>query len=227
MRQLPDLVATMKKLPIGISTFEKIRSPQDVCLYIDKTHHISNLVNEGTGYYFLSRPRRFGKSLFLDTIKQAFLGKKSLFKGLYLESHWDWSKTSPVIHLSFGIGSSYNSQENLIASINHQIQKTAVSYQICLKSKEPAFIFEELISKIYEKTQQPVVILIDEYDKPILDYIDNLDDAKINREILKSLYSVIKEKDEALRFVLLTGVSKFSKVSLFSGLNNLDDIRAC
>lgn len=212
----------MKKLPIGISTLEKIRN--DEYVYVDKTPHVVTLANTGSDYFFLSRPRRFGKSLLIDTLKQAFLGNKTLFKGLYLENHWDWEITYPVIHFSFGAGSAYKSRENLEALIDVQLDKHAKLYDVTLTKPTRNTQFDELIRKVCEKTGQKVVILVDEYDKPILDVINEPEKAKENREILKGLYSAIKDLDASLRFVFLTGVSKFAKVSVFSGLNNLDDI---
>ena len=212
----------MKNLPVGISTLSQIR--QNNYVYVDKTHHVARLVNQGK-YYFLSRPRRFGKSLLVDTLKQAFLGKRELFEGLYLEDNWDWSVEYPVIHLSFGSSSAHNSQERLLAVIQRTLQDHADFYGVNLKSYDDyGLAFQDLINQLYEMHQQRVVLLVDEYDKPILDVITNAEQAVTNREILKGLYTIIKDCDPYLQFVLLTGVSKFSKVSLFSGLNNLRDI---
>lgn len=212
----------MKKLPIGISTLEKIRNENFV--YIDKTQHVVRLFSAGK-YYFLSRPRRFGKSLLVDTLKQAFLGCKDLFVGLYLENNWDWDKKYPVIHFDFGASSTINSQAVLSEIIWSTLREFAKQYQVALEEDlSYGIAFQQLIRAIHAKHQQQVVVLIDEYDKPILDNIVDQAAAIIMRESLKSLYSVIKTNDAHLKFVLLTGVSKFSKVSLFSGLNNLQDI---
>ena len=212
----------MTKLPIGISTLSQIR--QDDYLYVDKTPHVARLAHQGK-YYFLSRPRRFGKSLLVDTLKQAFLGRRELFEGLYLESNWDWSVEYPVIHISFGGSSAHNSQQRLLGLIHNTLQTHARFYGVTLSnSNDYGLAFQELIYQLSEKYQQRVVLLIDEYDKPILDVITDSEQAVANREILKGLYAFIKECDAYLRFVLLTGVSKFSKVNLFSGLNNLEDI---
>ena len=213
----------MQNLPVGVSNLAKII--QDGYCYVDKTHHIDNLVNRGSGYFFLSRPRRFGKSLLVDTLKQAFMGRRDLFEGLYLQDHWDWSVEHPVIHLSFGSSSAHNSQERLLAVIQRTLQDHADFYGVNLKSYDDyGLAFQDLINQLYEMHQQRVVLLVDEYDKPILDVITNAEQAVTNREILKGLYTIIKDCDPYLQFVLLTGVSKFSKVSLFSGLNNLEDI---
>jgi hypothetical protein len=210
----------MKKLPIGIQTFQKIIAEN--CCYVDKTPLIRQLVDEGE-YYFLSRPRRFGKSLLISTLKSAFLGQKDLFKGLYLENHWDWTVQYPVIHISFGSGV-IKSPEILEKSIHSIITENARNYGIDIIENTVHFQFRELIQKLHHQFQQKVVILVDEYDKPILDNITDIGLAKEIREGLKNLYSVIKDSDEYIKFAFLTGVSKFSKVSLFSGLNNLTDL---
>jgi len=210
----------MKKLPIGIQSFEKIRT--DDYYYVDKTKFIKKLVDEGN-YYFLSRPRRFGKSLLIDTIKQAFLGKKELFKGLYLEHNWDWNKKHPVVHIDFGEGV-VHSVDNLSKIIDSLLKKIAHSYEISLTEELQERRLIELIENLSKKYNEKVVVLIDEYDKPILDRIEETEEAIKIREVLKNFYSVLKPLDRYLKFVMLTGVSKFSKVSLFSGLNQLRDI---
>ncbi len=210
----------MKKLPIGIATLEKIRSENFV--YIDKTHHVANLYNSGGRYYFLSRPRRFGKSLFIDTLKQAFSGNKKLFKSLYLENNWDWDKHYPVLHFSFGEGNLVSLDE-LNSKINRFLDEYYLRYAVENLYTEVSSRFAYLIEQISKK-HAPVVVLIDEYDKPILDNITDLEVASAMRSGLRNFYSVIKTQDANLKFALLTGVSKFSKVSLFSDLNNLDDL---
>ncbi len=210
----------MKKLPIGIQSFKVMR--EDDYYYVDKTPFVKKLVDEGR-YYFLSRPRRFGKSLFLDTLRWAFLGKKDYFEGLYLEKHWNWDERHPVIHVSFGLGvmRSVQDLQNHIESVLIDLKN---QHDIRYEKKGLNNQFLEAIVKIHDKIQMPVVILIDEYDKPILDNIADPRTALEMREELKNFYSVIKEADQYLKFVFITGVSKFSKVSLFSGLNNLQDI---
>lgn len=210
----------MKKLPIGIQTFEKLITSNNY--YVDKTSFIKQLTQEGE-YYFLSRPRRFGKSLLLSTIKAAFQGKKDLFQGLYLENNWDWGKENPVVHVSFGSGV-MRSIDELRDSFNYILNVNARKYGFSYSYDDLKNRFSELIAGLHEKTGQKVVILVDEYDKPILDNIENKDMAVAIREELKNYYSVIKDADPYIEFVLITGVSKFSKVSLFSGLNNLKDI---
>jgi hypothetical protein len=206
----------MKKLPIGIQSFEKIRT--EGYYYVDKTYFVKKLVEEGS-YYFLSRPRRFGKSLLIDTIKQAFLGKKELFEGLYLEKNWEWNRKYPVIHIDFG-GRYIENVEHLKVSIIENLEQNEKALGItCIKRYAYDSFFEELIIRSNEFYQEKVVILVDEYDKPILDRIEESEEAIRIREVLKNFYSVIKPLDRYIKFVLLTGVSKFSKVSLFSGLN--------
>ena len=211
----------MKKLPIGISTLEKIRD--DDFIYIDKTHHVANLVKSSGDYFFLSRPRRFGKSLLLDTLKQAFLGNKDVFTGLHLESRWNWNASYPVLHFSFGAGT-LKTLEQLESKIHYLLDVSFNEFKLDSTYSEVNTRFSDLIAQVFKKTKQPIVLLIDEYDKPILDCINDTEMAGDMREGLKDFYSVIKDNDDKLKFVFLTGVSKFSKVSLFSGLNNLDDI---
>ncbi|PKM35511.1 MAG: hypothetical protein CVV06_15920 [Gammaproteobacteria bacterium HGW-Gammaproteobacteria-10] len=210
----------MKKLPIGIQTFSEIR--QEGYCYVDKTPLIQQLAETGK-YYFLARPRRFGKSLLVSTLHAAFAGRQALFKGLYLEAHWDWRAVYPVIAMGFGRGI-IESREVLDERINAQLQECANLYDVVLTHRDLANRFAELIVRLNEKFSQRVVVLIDEYDKPILDNIDRPDLASQIRDGLKNFYSVIKDSDAHVKFALLTGVSKFSKVSLFSGLNNLKDI---
>ncbi|WP_440617700.1 AAA family ATPase [Cysteiniphilum sp. 6C5] len=210
-----------KRLPIGDSTLTQIRARN--AIYIDKTQHLLQMINSGR-YFFLSRPRRFGKSLTIDTLKQLFLGNKALFKDTFAESNWDWEVTYPVIHLSFGSSSAFESEETLIEIIHNQITETAQRYAVDVSGQSIAVRFHNLIRQIKEKYKTQIILLTDEYDKPILDVITDEHKATRNHEILKGLYSVIKDNDECLKFVFLTGVTRFSKVSLFSGLNNLEDI---
>jgi len=207
----------MKKLPIGIQTFSEII--ENNYIYIDKTEEVYNLINSYK-YSFLSRPRRFGKSLFLDTLKNLFEGKKELFKGLFIYDKWKFEKY-PVITLSF---KTITNTKELLLDIEKLLKDNQKNLNIECESNEYGVCFEELIQKTYEKYQKPVVILIDEYDKPILDVIENIEMAKSHREIIKRLYSVIKGCDAYIKFAFLTGVSKFSKASIFSGLNMLTDI---
>ena len=210
-----------KRLPIGIQTLSKIR--EDNCYYVDKTEFALSLIESGS-YYFLSRPRRFGKSLFLDTLKELFEGNRSLFTGFYAEDHWDWSVQYPVIHISFG-GSVIADRKTLNSIIRNLLRFNRERLGIaCQENEIISACFAEMIRSAHEKFGRRVVILVDEYDKPILDRIENEAIALDIREGLKDLYAVIKDMDAHIKFAFLTGVSKFSKVSLFSGLNNLQDI---
>uniref|UniRef100_UPI0005EAE95D ATP-binding protein n=1 Tax=Desulfonatronovibrio magnus TaxID=698827 RepID=UPI0005EAE95D len=209
----------MKKLPIGIATLSKIIN-EDYA-YVDKSRFVHELVESGS-YYFLSRPRRFGKSLFVDTLKEAFEGNQRLFKGLWLEDHWDWETQYPVIRFSFGEGVSSN-RNRLEEKIWEQLTLHEKRLGVHCAFQTISGRFGQLIENTARKYGH-VVVLVDEYDKPILDCIADPVTAADIREGLKDFYSVIKDSDAHLKFVLLTGVSKFSKVSLFSGLNNLTDI---
>jgi len=209
-----------KKLPIGIQTFQKIREAE--YYYVDKTGFALDLLDQGT-HYFLSRPRRFGKSLFLDTLKELFEGNEPLFRGLVAHDRWDWQVKYPVIRISFGDG-----VVKSVGELKARISELLHTHQQCLgipcEATSNAGCFSELIRKTCQLYGQRVVILVDEYDKPILDNIESPDTAFEIRECLRDLYSVIKGGDAYIKFAMLTGVSKFSKVSLFSGLNNLEDI---
>jgi hypothetical protein len=216
-----------KKLPIGIQTFEKIRDPRHNYVYIDKTGIALELIENGT-YYFLSRPRRFGKSLFLDTLSEIFKGSKHLFEGLEIYDKWDWADTSPVIRISFAVGdfSSLDGINFRIKSILDENCNNLGIPQPAADMVQAGDYFKKVIRTVSEKYSAKVVILIDEYDKPILDniHLDDKTPATDARSVLREFYSAIKDSDEFIRFVFITGVSKFSKLNLFSGLNNLNDI---
>ena len=209
----------LKKLPIGISTFSEIIE-QDY-LYIDKTKEAYELITSYK-YAFLSRPRRFGKSLFIDTLQEIFEGNKKLFEGLYIYDKWDFEDKYPVIKISFSGSRSVEAlKQNIFKNMDDAQEKLGIE---CSENYDYATCFSELIKKSYEKYQKPVVILVDEYDKAILDNIDQMEVAKESREIVKILYTQIKDNDRYIKFAFLTGVSKFTKASIFSGLNNLRDI---
>ena len=212
----------MKKFPVGIQSFKKIRENPGEFYYVDKTLFVKRLFDSG-GYYFLSRPRRFGKSLFLDTLRQAFSGNKEYFKGLYLENNWDWSESYPVIHISFG-GGVFRSLDELLSKMESILIDIKNDFELSYEKESLNDRFMEAIVKISRKLGQKVVVLVDEYDKPILDCIRDRDLAITLRDELRNIYSILKDADPYLQFVFITGVSKFSKVSLFSGLNNLNDI---
>jgi len=207
----------MKKLPIGLQTFSEIIDGNYI--YIDKTRYALNLIDDYK-YVFLSRPRRFGKSLFLDTLKNIFLGNKELFKELYIYDKYEFIKY-PLITFDF---STVTNTEEFLSDLKLLLQKNQQNLQIECKNKDLANCFEELIIKSYKKYQKKVVILIDEYDKPILDVINNKELALKHRDILRRLYSKLKSNDEYIKFAFLTGISKFSKASIFSGLNQIEDI---
>ncbi len=209
-----------RKLPIGIQTFREIR--EEHCYYVDKTAYIGRLVAEGK-HYFLSRPRRFGKSLFLDTLKELFEGNEPLFEGLAIHDQWDWSVVHPVLRLDFSSGN-FKEPGDLHKDVMEQLD--AIESEVSVRSSYDTARgrFRHLIQMLHQQIGQRVVVLIDEYDKPILDALEVPEVARANRDYLRGLYSTIKFGDAHLKFSFLTGVSKFSKVSLFSGLNNLKDI---
>ncbi len=209
-----------RRLPIGIQTFRKIR--EEDCYYVDKTAYIQRLLDEGT-HYFLSRPRRFGKSLFLDTCKELFEGNEPLFEGLDIHDKWDWSVRYPVLRLDFSSGN-YQGPEDLRKEVTAQLDALGDETAVPARYNTASARLRHLIKTLHERTGQRVVVLVDEYDKPILDTLDAPEVARANRDYLRSLYSTVKFSDAHIRFSFLTGVSKFSKVSLFSGLNNLKDI---
>jgi hypothetical protein len=214
----------LKKLPAGIQTFEEIITENYI--YVDKTRILINLIESGKAYFF-ARPRRFGKSLTLTTLEAMFRGKKELFKGLYAEA-WmnrpDFVKY-PVIRLSLNKVSTKQGLDILNASLTKHIRNTASLLDVTLaESASAGDLFDDLIVNLYKKHNEKVVVLIDEYDKPYIDYIDDPIEAEKVRDILADLYVRIKGNDEYTRFVLLTGISKFARLGVFSKLNNLTDI---
>jgi hypothetical protein len=208
------------KLPIGIQNLREIRAGG--YYYVDKSGSAIDLIDSGK-YFFLSRPRRFGKSLLVDTLKELFEGNQALFTGLAAETRWDWTKHYPVIRISFSDGVLPGRAE-LDRRIDEILRDAARELGVQTDYQTISGRFAELIRLVHDRFGAPVVVLIDEYDKPILDNITAPAIAAEMREGLKNLYSVLKGADPYLKFVFLTGVSKFSKVSLFSGLNNLQDI---
>ena len=208
----------MKDLTSSVYSFEKLRN--EGYLYVDKTEFIWKLINPAGKSYFLSRPRRFGKSLTLSTLKAVFEGKKELFKGLAIyDKPYDW-KPYPIIHLDMN-GFDFSNADELKISLNRLMRETAEFHHLKLTETRPDQMFRELITELSKKQQ--VVILVDEYDKPILDNISSPECKQILTD-LKAFYSVIKAFEGKLRFAFITGVSKFCHVSLFSDLNNLTDI---
>ncbi len=211
---------TRQRLPIGIQDFPTIRS--EGFYYVDKTPLVRRLVDEGR-HYLLSRPRRFGKSLLLDTLRSLFACHEPLFRGLDIHPHWDWSAPHPVVRLSFG--GKYNEPGDIERNILTQLalieRNAGLPPAACTTGPERLL---DLLDRLHDATGRPVVVLVDEYDKPILDVLHDPDLATTNRDYLRGFYGVVKDSAEHVRFVFVTGVSMFSKVSLFSGLNNLKDI---
>jgi len=210
----------LKKLPIGRQTFSELIKANE--LYIDKTEIALDLITSYR-YSFLSRPRRFGKSLFLSTLKEIFEANQEFFKGLYIYDKWDWTISYPVITIDFNgdLRSPKSLENRILDSLIYNQQKLDVQ---CKKIEYYDSCFSELIQKTYKKYNQKVVVLIDEYDKAILDNLDQLQIANQNREILRSFYGILKGCDRYIKFVFIAGVSKFAKASIFSGLNMLEDI---
>ena len=210
-----------RRLPIGIQSFRRLRETDSY--YVDKTPLIRQLVEE-SDFCFLSRPRRFGKSLLLDTLRSLFEGSEELFRGLDIHGHWDWSVRHPVVRLSFG--GKYSDPTDLELSIINQM--TLIEHAAGLDPATTASTGPERLQNalyhLHHATGQRAVVLVDEYDKPILDALHDPELARANRDYLRGFYGIIKDSAEHVRFVFVTGVSMFSKVSLFSGLNNLEDI---
>ena len=213
----------MKKkiLSTGRQSFRDLRESN--CIYVDKTQHIYNLCTT-TKMYFLSRPRRFGKSLLISTLHELFKGSQELFKETWIEDKWDWTKKNPVVHISFlTVGYERNSLE--VGLRKYLLNLFKIHSLDPTQEQDIKLLFFELIKQLSEK-EGKVVILVDEYDKPIIDYMEfhKLDQAKANQETLALFYSALKDADEYIRLLFITGVSKFARVSLFSKLNNLTDL---
>jgi hypothetical protein len=208
----------MKKLPIGIQTFAEIIKEE--YLYVDKTRHVAELI-QGGKYLFLSRPRRFGKSLLVSTLYEIFSGNKALFQGLDIYDKIEW-QTHPVIYIDFA-AIEFSTEIDLREGLIRLMDEINKDYQLNVDKWGFKAYFKNIIVALSKKYGK-VVVLVDEYDKPIVEYMDNLEMAAKNREILKNFFGVLKSSDAFLRFVFLTGVSKFARVSIFSDLNNLRDI---
>ena len=208
------------KLPLGVQTFRKVCESGDY--YVDKTAFALKMFDEGT-HYFLSRPRRFGKSLFVSMLEELFEGNEKLFEGFHIHSQWDWSVTHPVIRLDFG-GGDFTRSGAVENRANAQLDAVQRCSDVVSEYSSAVDRFAHLLEELHRRNGCRVVVLVDEYDKPILDALRIPEVARSNRDFLRGFYSAIKSCDEHVSFVFLTGVSKFSKVSLFSGLNNLKDI---
>ena len=209
----------LAKLPLGRQSFAEVRELR--CAYVDKTPLALKMIEDGK-LYFLARPRRFGKSLFLDTLRNLFEAKRELFQGLHAEANWDWDVKFPVIKLD--MNGTFNKPTSLESRLKGLLENNAINLGVDLRGQDIPTLFQNLLMDASQKHGRQVVLLIDEYDKPMIDNIGKLELAQEMREQLHGFYSIIKAADEHLRFVMLTGVSKFSKVSIFSGLNNLKDI---
>ena len=219
----------LRRLPISTQDFEKLRRDGD--LYVDKTQYIEKLFSLGR-IFFLSRPHRFGKSLFLSTLKAYFEGRKELFEGLYIAEREEeiarWKRreaweASPVLYFALN-ATNYSSPESLPSLLEQQVRKWETLYEVKGESLAPERRFANLIEELYRKEGKQVVILVDEYDKPLLETVEDEALNEANRSLLKAFYEVIKQCDEYIRFAFLTGITKFSKTTLFSGVNNLIDI---
>jgi Predicted AAA-ATPase/PD-(D/E)XK nuclease superfamily len=208
-------------LPIGQQYFRDIRENNN--LYIDKTQLIYNLCRPKSKNYFLSRPRRFGKSLTLDTIAQLFQSNKALFEGLWIANQWDWSEKHSVIRFSLD---AIGHKDGLTAALQTALHKIAAEFKVKLTETTPGQLFQQLIQKVARKSRKSVVILIDEYDRPIVDYIDPFDYTKAieHRDILKEFFSILKDASKDIRLLFITGITKFARVSIFSTLNHLTDL---
>lgn len=210
----------MKKLPIGIQSIGKILKNNDY-IYVDKTGFAKKLLDEGIPHYFMSRPRRFGKSLFLNTLEEIFKGNKKLFKGYQIyESNYKWEEY-PVLHFDFAQIAS-NTAEEFRASLEAALERMGKLYETPVKGPSVQFQLKVLVEELSKKNQ--VVVLVDEYDSPIINNLKMPEVAEKNRDLLKAFFGTVKSLDRYLKFTFVTGVSKFSQVSLFSGPNNLTDI---
>ena len=225
-----------RKLPVGIQTFRRIR--EEGYYYVDKTAFARRIADDAGKHYFLSRPRRFGKSLFVDTLKELYEGAEPLFQGLAVHDAWDWSKRHPVVRLSFA-GGNFKRPDALVESATAQIEDVGRRAGIDAGGGSPPVRFRRLIETLRERTGERVVVLVDEYDKPIVGAQDEAEfpgeegsaapragnaQARANRDDLRGLYGTLKDCDAHVELTFLTGVSKFSKVSLFSDLNFLTDL---
>ena len=218
-----------RRLPISTQNFKQLRNDGD--LYIDKTQYIEKLFSLGR-IFFLSRPHRFGKSLFLSTLKAYFEGQKELFEGLYIAEREEeiarWQKRepwagTPVLYFALN-ATNYSSAESLPSLLEQEVRRWETLYEVKGESLAPERRFANLIEELYRKKGKQVVILIDEYDKPLLETVEDEALNEANRSLLKAFYEVIKQCDEYISFAFLTGITKFSKTTLFSGVNNLIDI---
>ena len=210
-----------KLYPIGMQTFSEIR--EEDFLYVDKTEYIYRMTHTSGKYFFLSRPRRFGKSLLVSTMQSYFEGKKELFKGLAIEKlEKDWTKY-PVLHFSLA-GGKHMEKDQLVRYLLYILKVNEEKFGIVNDSPDPNVRMLNLIKTVYEQTGQKVVVLIDEYDAPLLDVVHEDTSLGVLREVMRNFYSPLKDSDRMLRFVFLTGITKFSQLSIFSELNNITNV---
>ena len=210
----------LKRLPVGIQTFEKIR--ENDMLYIDKTEYIWNMIHLSK-YIFLSRPRRFGKSLLVSTLQAYYEGRKDLFKGLFIETvEKEWTEY-PVLRFDMSLGK-HMEKEQLERYLLYILGDNEKRFGVISNSQDPNVRLKNLISSVYDKTGKKVVILIDEYDAPLLDVVHEKETLPVLRNVMRNFYSPLKASDPYLEFVFLTGITKFSQLSIFSELNNLKNI---
>ncbi len=209
------------RLPTTIQTFRKVR--EGGYYYVDKTGYVDLLRRDGSEHFFLSRPRRFGKSLFVDTLQEAFEGNEELFEGLALHDKWDWTVRYPVVRFDFSSGN-FLKPTGLEEMINQQLAAAERRVGITPDTSEPAARFYSFIDRLHESTGRGIVLLVDEYDKPILDALENPEIAHANRVMLRSVYGALKSLAKFFKFSFFTGVTKFTQVTLFSGMNILEDI---
>ena len=210
-----------KLYPIGMQTFSEIR--EEDFLYVDKTEFIYRMTHTSGKYFFLNRPRRFGKSLLVSTMQSYFEGKKELFKGLAIEKlEKDWTKY-PVLHFSLA-GGKHMEKDQLVRYLLYILNVNEEKFGIVNESPDPNIRMLNLIKTVYEQTGQKVVVLIDEYDAPLLDVVHEDTSLGVLREVMRNFYSPLKDSDRMLRFVFLTGITKFSQLSIFSELNNITNV---
>ena len=216
-----EIQAKRRPLPIGYQSFSDLR--EEGCYYVDKTPLIRQMTDEGR-YYFLPRPRRFGKSLLVDTLQELFEGNEPLFQGLHIHPHWDWPVRHPVVRLTLdGIVSTPEELENRIANQLYKIEQ-AFALKSLPSVHSAADRLENVLYFLHQKTGRQAVVLVDEYDKPVLDLLEDQEMPRANRDRLRDVYSILKSSQKHVRFVFVTGITMFSKTRFSSGLNNLDDI---
>lgn len=210
----------MKKLPFGEADFARLRT-EDL-IYVDKTRQIYEMINY-SNYLFLSRPRRFGKSLIISTLENLYLGKKELFKGLWIENNWDW-EAHPVVRFDFSKMEYSKGEDAFEEHIITIIKAQAACYQITVQGVSVKSYISSLLQGLFKKTGRRVVILIDEYDKPVTSHLSDIHKAQKNREFLRRIYETIKAESGNIQLVFITGISKFAKMSIFSVVSHLKDI---